>query len=111
MRRFVYYNNSSSGDNSEPSKATDYYNYLRGFWKNGQRMRYGGDGLNTGTTDFNCDFMFPGNSDLYYWGTDGQAVDPWTEVTANNTPADRRFMQSAGPFTLKPGKYIEEFIS
>ena len=103
MRRFVYYNNSSSGDNSEPSKATDYYNYLRGFWKNGQRMRYGGDGLNTGTTDFNCDFMFPGNSDLYYWGTDGQAVDPWTEVTANNTPADRRFMQSAGPFTLKPG--------
>ncbi len=103
MRRFVYYNNSATGDNSEPSKATDYYNYLRGYWKNGQRMKYGGDGLNTGTTEFDCDFMFPGNSDLYSWGTDGEAVDPWTEVTAGNSPADRRFMQSAGPFTLKPG--------
>ena len=103
MRRFVYYNNAVSGDNSEPSKATDYYNYLRGFWKNGQRMKYGGDGLNTGTTEFDCDFMFPGNSDLYYWGTNGEIVDPWTEVTAGNAPSDRRFMQSAGPFTLKPG--------
>ena len=25
----------------------------------------------------------------------------WTEETAKNNPSDRRFMQSAGPFTLK----------
>ena len=103
MRRFVYYNNSSDAISGEPSKATDYYNYLRGYWKNGQRMKYGGNGISTGTTEFDCDFMFPGNSDIYYWGTDGQAVDTWSEVTAGNSPADRRFMQSAGPFTLKPG--------
>ncbi|MBQ0160732.1 MAG: hypothetical protein KBT28_08970 [Bacteroidales bacterium] len=103
MRRFVYYNNSLDAISGEPRKATDYYNYLRGYWKNGQRMKYGGNGINDRTTEFDCDFMFPGNSDHYYWGTDGNVVDDWSEVTAGNTPNDRRFMQSAGPFTLKPG--------
>ena len=103
MRRFVYYNNSLDAISGEPSKATDYYNYLRGFWKNGQRMKYGGNGINTDVTEFDCDFMFPGDSDPLYWGTDGNAVDVWTEKTAGNSPSDRRFMQSAGPFTLKPG--------
>lgn len=103
MRRFVYYNNSTDAISGEPSKATDYYNYLRGFWKNGQRMKYGGNGISTGTTEFDCDFMFPGDSDPYHWGTDGNDVPEWSEVTAGNSPSDRRFMQSAGPFTLKPG--------
>ena len=113
MRRFVYYNNSSSGENGEPSKATDYYNYLRGKWRNGQRMWFGGDGLNESTgaiRDLECDFMFPGDSDPWNWGTNG--VDPhlmgydketWTEANEGVTPSDRRFMQSAGPFTLRPG--------
>ena len=103
MRRFVYYNNSADAISGEPDKATDYYNYLRGYWKNGQRMKYGGNGINTDVTEFDCDFMFPGDSDPLHWGTDGNAVDDWTEVTAGNSPNDRRFMQSAGPFTLKPG--------
>ena len=103
MRRFVYYDNGVSGINGEPSKATDYYNYLRGFWKDNRRMLYGGNGIDKNTTEFPCDFMFPGNSDPLYWGTDGNAVDDWTEVDAENPPNDRRFMQSAGPFTLKPG--------
>lgn len=105
MRRFVYYNNAVSGDNSEPSKATDYYNYLKGRWKNGRRMWYGGDGLRTGTIEnLECDFMFPDDSDPWHWGTNGVTPSEhpmdWRETVA---PADRRFMQSAGPFTLKPG--------
>ena len=106
MRRFVYYNNST-GNNGEPDKAGDYYNYLTGKWKNSQRMRYGGDGYMTGTTTLDCDFMFPYDSDPWYWGTDGTQPsinpDDWNEVAAGNSPGDRRFMQSAGPFTLKPG--------
>lgn len=108
MRRFVYYENSLSNINGEPTKATDYYNYLQGFWKNGSHMKFGGNAISSGTTDLYCDFMFPGDSDPWNWGTNG--VDPevdysWTEVTAgeNVSPGDRRFMQSAGPFTLKPG--------
>ena len=108
MRRFVYYNNSGSADNGEPSKAYDYYNYLTGVWRNNQRMKFGGNGLQ-GTTEFEADFMYPGDSDPWNWGTDGQ--DPgfeWTEKNGSgdgtsNAPDDRRFMQSAGPFTLKPG--------
>ena len=105
MRRFVYYNNSTSGINSEPSKATDYYNYLRGYWKDNTRMKYGKMAL-TGTLE--CDFMFPGNSDPWHWGTNGvvpdENPDDWSEYNmADNAPGDRRFMQSAGPFTLKPG--------
>lgn len=107
MRRFVYYDNGGSSINGEPSKASDYYYYLRGYWKNGQRMKYGGNAISTGTTNLDCDFMFPGDSDPWHWGTDGQipSINPndWTEKNAGNTPNDRRFMQSAGPFTLKPG--------
>ena len=108
MRRFVYYNNDGRDlISGEPSKANDYYNYLRGYWMNGQRMKYGGNASNTGTIDLECDFMFPGNSDPWHWGTAGVVpsinADDWTEVTVGNSPNDRRFMQSAGPFTLKPG--------
>ena len=110
MRRFVYYDNGTSVIYGEPSKASDYYNYLRGYWKNGQRMKFGGNAVSVGTVDLDCDFMFPDDSDPWNWGTDGEnpadygfAYDTWREVTAGNNPGDRRFMQSAGPFTLKPG--------
>lgn len=110
MRRFVYYDNSLNAVYGEPTKASDYYNYLRGYWKNGQRMKFGGNAVSTGTTDLDCDFMFPDNSDPWFWGTDGAdpaehgyTADYWNEITAGNSPGDRRFMQSAGPFTLKPG--------
>lgn len=115
MRRFVYYDNSSNAVNGEPSKASDYYNYLRGYWKNGQRMKYGGNAIPSATgttTNLDCDFMFPGDSDPWRWGVNGAELPSpwdgnnyWTETTsgADVTPNDRRFMQSAGPFTLKPG--------
>ena len=105
MRRFVYYNNSLTGINSEPTKATDYYNYLRGYWKDNTRMKYGKMAL---TGSLECDFMFPGDSDPWHWGTNGIVPDEnpmdWTEYNmTDNAASDRRFMQSAGPFTLKPG--------
>lgn len=111
MRRFVYYNNDGA-NNGEPDKATDYYNYLRGIWKDGSKMCYGGNGYNSGSgleLDIKSDFMFPGNSDIWGWGTrtggneDFGKTNVWTEQTAGNASADRRFMQSAGPFTLEPG--------
>lgn len=110
MRRFVYHNNSSA-DNGDPTVSAHYYNYLRGIWKNGQRMLYGGDGLRAaGTETVPTDFMFPGTSDSLRWGTNGVAVtnQNWTESnpggTATANPVgDRRFLQSAGPFTLEPG--------
>ena len=109
MRRFVYHNNSNSGVPAymtDPIYAPDYYNFLRGIWKDGAKMTYGGNAhFGAGGDGPPCDFMFPDLSDVCDWGTSGQPPSPkeWTEVTAKNKPEDRRFMQSAGPFTLLPG--------
>lgn len=106
MSKFVYYNNDFS-INGNPEDAQDIYNYLRGRWKDGTQMVYGGNGYGAGTP---TNFMFPGDTDPLGIGqiVDGVSTSclpqaPWDEVTENNTPADRRFLQSAGPFTLEPG--------
>jgi hypothetical protein len=117
MRRFVYHNNGGNPAQSDPSIAPEYYNMLRGIWKDGTKMMYGGTAYvsGQGTVGPECDFMFPGDSDPCNWGTGGQPPNGgfgqngfyWTEQTGNNgspnPPGDRRFMQSAGPFTLRPG--------
>ena len=98
MSKFVYYNNDFTV-RGNPENGTHIYNYLRGIWKDNVPMTFGGDGKGSGpgaTTDL-CNFMFPGVSDPMFPGQE------WTEVTAGNVPADRRFIQSAGPFTLEPG--------
>lgn len=101
MSKFMYHNNGF-GDQGDPVTAIDFYNYARGKWKNGAPMRYGGSGFSTTGTP--CDFMFPDDSDQdQFWGTGGVVVEPWSEITADNAPYDRRFLQSAGPFTLEPG--------
>ena len=98
MSKFVYYNNDFT-TMGNPESGTDIYNYLRGIWKDNVPMTYGGDGHGggSGSTTDECNFMFPGTSDASFAGTE------WTEVTAGNVPADRRFLQSAGAFTLLPG--------
>lgn len=105
MSKFVYYDNNNDPVNGNPNGAEDYYDYLRGIWRNGNKMTYGGNGKGggTGATNDVCDFMFPGDSDPYNWGTNGVPQADWDEVAAGNIPDDRRFLQSSGPFTLLPG--------
>ncbi len=111
MRRFTYHNNAG-GALGDPSIAPEYYNYLRGFWKDGTKFLYGASGhFGSNPVGPECDFVFPGDSDPCNWGTQGTPPNGgfnqngyyWTEETADNNPDDRRFMQSAGPFTLQPG--------
>jgi len=116
MRRFVFHNNSHQ-PTGDPNNAQQYYNLLQGIWKDGVPMTYGGTGYSPGS-GIEANFMFPGRTDYCNWGTQG--VSPgaafqfggrtgiWTEETPTgspppNQPADRRIMQSAGPFTLKRG--------
>ena len=102
MRRFVYHNRDNS-DQGDPTAAAEYYNYMRGIWRNGAPMCYGGSGLDPACSQ-QAGYMFPGDSDPCAWSTEGIVqTDVWTEQTAGNTPFDRRFMQSAGPFILEPG--------
>ena len=109
MRRFLYYSNTTNGadpSQTDPINAADYYSYLSGFWKDGTPFYYGGSGHisdNQANANMPCQFMFPGDTDPLGWGTGGNPQAPWTEVTSNNVPNDRRFVESAGPFILKPG--------
>ena len=108
MSHFVYYNNSGNPINGEPVVPVHYYNYMQSIWKNGQHMWYGGDGVSAATgavIDLEANFMFGGDTDPYFYGTGGVPTGPegWTEVTAGNPPADRRFIMSAGPVTLEAG--------
>ena len=106
MSKFVYYNNDFSNIGN-PSTDLHYYNYLRGIWKDGSKLLYGGNGYQSGGDS--CDFMFPGETDPAGWGTHGvTGLFQWSENYPKpgdppNQPDDRRFLQSAGSFTLQPG--------
>jgi len=105
MTNFVYYENSNSPIFGNPSGAENYYGYLRSVWRNGNHQTYGGNGYGGGggaTADL-CDYMFPGDSDPYFWGTNGYAEAPWDEIIAGNLPGDRRCVASTGGFSLNPG--------
>jgi hypothetical protein len=113
MSNFVYYNNNSDPVNGEPDLAIHFYNLLRSIWKNNTPIRYDGkDGKGNGPE---CKFMFPGSSDPYGYGVGGSITNPmpqpvWTEKSAGNTPADRRFLISAGPFTMESGEVTDVTI-
>jgi len=104
MRAFLYHDNNS-GVRGDPSIAIQYYNYLRGIWKDGTPNTYGGTGYTTTPGAQVAKYMFPGDSDPLGWGTECLPQTSWTEENSNNAAADRRFIQSAGPFTLEPGAY------
>ena len=109
MRRFVYHNNTGGTPDymTDPDIAPEYYDFLRGIWKDKTKMLYGGNAhISSGAYGPACDFMFPDETDPCNWGTGGllpNGLKKWTEETAGNEPYDRRFMQSAGPFILQPG--------
>jgi hypothetical protein len=108
MRSFLYMNRSGTGLGAfaaDPNFGVDYYNYLRGIWLDGTTFVYGGTGHTSdpAATSVQCDFTFPGDSDGLNWGTGGLAQAPWDETGEANPKGDRRFLQSAGPFTLEPG--------
>ncbi len=110
MRRFLYFNNTQQGANDatlDPHSAAEHYNYLTGKWLDNSPLYYGGTGHTSGGADSNIetDFMFPGNptTDPCGWGQGGIPQEAWSEETEDNPAGDRRFVQSAGPFTLEPG--------
>lgn len=118
MTGFVYHYSIQSDVNGDPDVSPHYYNLMRGLWKNGEPIQYGGNGVigdTLGCVGPPCRFMYPYDSDPWNWGTGGiipiggynQNGFYWSEETGNNgqpnTPNDRRGLASSGPFTLTSG--------
>jgi len=113
MRKFaIYAGAGGTGAKSDPQSGTPehFYNYMKGLWRDGSPMFYGGSGYSgeAGVTTVETDYLFVGNTDPYHWATRGvpttnTSTDGWTEFSVGNSEQDKRMVQSAGPFTLEPG--------
>ncbi|MEL6134215.1 MAG: T9SS type A sorting domain-containing protein, partial [Bacteroidota bacterium] len=77
-----------------PETPEHYYYYLQDLWKDSTFLTFGGNGYGGMTRTA---YTFPG-SPLDSTG--------WSEVTAGNTPGDRRMMGSFGPVGLPSGDTI-----
>lgn len=102
MTHFIYYNNGG-GVTEDPTDGEDYYFYLSGRWKDGQRITFGGNGRDF--SDEPTDFMYPGDP-----GDNDSACQYWSECNSDDAgtdieAADRRFAMSTGPFTINPGDF------
>lgn len=100
MSSFVYYNNDFTPIGN-PEEAEDFYGYLSGSWKDNTPIEFGGDGYQEGT--FPTPYMYPDDPS-------STGADAWSECSVGNDPADRRFLQTSGPFTLNPGATNEVII-
>lgn len=95
MSKFVYYDNNSTVQGN-PETGAEAYGYLRGQWRDGKPITLGGTGYGG---DVRVDYMFPG---------DPVQGEFWSEMNvdgagSSNTPSDRRFLLSSGPFIMNPG--------
>lgn len=98
MSAFLYYNNDFSTIGN-PEVAAHFYGYMAGTWKDGSPFTQGGNGYG-GSTPSN--FLFPDDPDL--------PLPAWSECSQGNPPADRRYLQSAGPFRLEVGAKNEVVV-
>jgi hypothetical protein len=91
-----YYNHLSSGFMSsnpainDPQNAAQFYQYLNGYWRDGSPYTCGGYAYG-GTTI--TKHVFPGSQQ-----TNTVCVINWTEKNLANTPGDRCYLLSVGPF-------------
>ncbi len=116
MRKFAIYAGGAAANQSDPTSGspTHFYNYMKGLWRDGSSMFFGGDGYSghSSVSSVVTDYLYYGETDPYNWATHG-VVPPtigstgWTEFTPGsgsaNPDRDKRMVQSAGPFTLEPG--------
>ncbi len=101
MTKFMYFNNNFAGVDlatTDPDNAVEYYNYMRGIWKFGNPLTWGGSGFGGSCV---TDFAFPGTTDYPNKNNCSISGENWMDNTT--PPGDRRFLQSSGPFILMPG--------
>jgi hypothetical protein len=97
ISKFIFFKEDASVQGF-PSSDIEYYQYLKGRWKDNSPLTYDSTGYG-GTTPAN--FMFPGNPSTNVG---------WTERGLINVPGDRRGLMSVGPLTFPAsGKICADF--
>lgn len=97
ISKFIYFTDDTSVQGF-PSTDVEYYQYLKGRWKDNTPLTYDSTGYG-GTSQAN--YMFPGNP---------HSNVGWTERGLNNYPYDRRGLMSVGPLSFPAnGKICADF--
>lgn len=87
LNQFLTYNNSLDTINGNPVTQVQYYNYLRGIWKDGTPMVNNGfNGTLAAGAGATCDYLYPGFP---------ESQQGWTEFSAGNQADDRRGLGSS----------------
>lgn len=107
LSHFIYFNRNGPSCCNDPYTTADHFNYLRGIWKDGVTMSYGGVGYNPDPNALACAYMFPGSGDPVGAGTGGIVQGPWSESAPTPALPDRRGLMSMGEFVLEPGEHMD----
>ena len=103
MTSFLYQNRGVSNPpeaTQDPVIDFEFYNILRGQWKDGTAVTFGNSGFDPASTDsINYVFPDPPNDE-----------NGWSMCTANLPFDDRRTVQATGPLLLQPGAKNELII-
>jgi len=97
MEAFTYFNNDFSIVGN-PRNGTQIYYYMTGSITNGQRFTNDFAGANVQSKAYGSGPI----TKFVFSGDPGNKTE-WSECTCNNSPDDRRFVHSSGPFVLDPG--------
>jgi hypothetical protein len=91
MDAFMHFNNTFSNPAmTDPKNAPEYYNFMKGLWRDSTQLTYGGNGYGG---EVPTRFIFSG---------DPANPAEWSEVSEAQTPHDRRGLISSGPNTFNP---------
>lgn len=97
MSSFISFGAGGISAMGDPSLPLDYYNYMKGIWKDGSQLVYGGNGHNStgGTQPFS-----------YQYNGLPSSSSEWSECSEGNMPGDRKFVLSFGSFDFNPSNKI-----
>ena len=107
----VIFYNSGGGVTEDPIYLVEYYMYMQSRWKDGKPLLLGWNGYEDywppNLKQTPTKFAYPG---------DPVTKSFWTELNDDNqgtpnSPADRRFVTSSGPFTIPSGDTLDISIA
>lgn len=99
MASFISYNRQNISNEpfgtTDPQNSLSVYNGLRGRWRDGESLTYGGEGYNIGSTDVRK---------FQYNHADNAEPGPWKACEDGQLIRDKRTLVSFGPYNVEPGQ-------